>query len=154
GTGGMGRVYRAVDEALQREVALKTLLPALCADAEFVARFIREARSVASLNHPNITQVYATGQEGGVPFFAMERIRGRSLEAVARQGGSLEPLVAAGYVMQAALGLRHAAQKGLIHRDIKPSNLMLTEDGAVKVTDFGLAKAARAETQLTAADEV
>jgi hypothetical protein len=154
GTGGMGRVYRAVDEALQREVALKTLLPALAADAEFVARFTREARAAASLNHPNITQVYATGQEGAIPYFAMELIRGRSLEAVARQGGALEPMVAAGYVMQAATGLRHAAQKGLIHRDIKPSNLMLTEDGQVKVTDFGLAKAARAETQLTATGEV
>jgi serine/threonine-protein kinase len=154
GTGGMGRVYRAVDEALQREVALKTLLPALAADSEFVARFTREARAAASLNHPNITQVYATGQEGAIPYFAMELIRGRSLEAVARQGGSLEPTVAAGYVMQAAAGLRHAAQKGLIHRDIKPSNLMLTEDGQVKVTDFGLAKAARAETQLTATGEV
>jgi serine/threonine-protein kinase len=154
GTGGMGRVYRAVDEALQREVALKTLLPALAADAEFVARFTREARAAASLNHPNITQVYATGQEGPIPYFAMELIRGRSLEAVARQGGAIEPTVAAGYIMQAATGLRHAAQKGLIHRDIKPSNLMLTEDGQVKVTDFGLAKAARAETQLTATGEV
>jgi eukaryotic-like serine/threonine-protein kinase len=154
GTGGMGRVYRAVDEALQREVALKTLLPALAADAEFVARFSREARAVASLNHPNITQVYATGQEGSIPYFAMELIRGRSLEAVARQGGSLDPMVAAGYVMQAAAGLRHAAQKGLIHRDIKPSNLMLTEDGAIKVTDFGLAKAARGDSQLTATGEV
>jgi serine/threonine-protein kinase len=154
GTGGMGRVYRAVDEALQREVALKTLLPALAADAEFVARFTREARAAASLNHPNITQVYATGQEGAIPYFAMELIRGRSLEAVSRQGGSLDPSVAAGYIMQAAAGLRHAAQKGLIHRDIKPSNLMLTEEGQVKVTDFGLAKAARAETQLTATGEV
>ena len=154
GTGGMGRVYRAVDEALQREVALKTLLPALAADAEFVARFTREARAAASLNHPNITQVYATGQEGAIPYFAMELIRGRSLEAVARQVGALEPTVAAGYIMQAATGLRHAAQKGLIHRDIKPSNLMLTEDGQVKVTDFGLAKAARAETHLTATGEV
>ena len=154
GTGGMGRVYRAVDEALQREVALKTLLPALAADVEFVARFTREARAAASLNHPNITQVYATGQEGAIPYFAMELIRGRSLEAVARQSGALEPVLAAGYIMQAATGLRHAAQKGLIHRDIKPSNLMLTEDGQVKVTDFGLAKAARAETQLTATGEV
>ncbi|HYV85630.1 MAG TPA: serine/threonine-protein kinase [Patescibacteria group bacterium] len=154
GTGGMGRVYRAVDEALQREVALKTLLPALAADAEFVARFTREARAAASLNHPNITQVYATGDEGSIPYFAMELIRGRSLEAVARQGGSIEPFVAAGYIMQAAAGLRHAAQKGLIHRDIKPSNLMLTEDGEVKVTDFGLAKAARGDSQLTATGEV
>jgi serine/threonine-protein kinase len=154
GTGGMGRVYRAIDEALQREVALKTLLPALAADADFVTRFTREARAAASLNHPNITQIYATGQEGPIPFFAMELIRGRSLENVTRERGPLDPMVAAGYIMQAAAGLRHAARKGLIHRDVKPSNLMLTEDGSVKVTDFGLAKAARADSHLTATGEV
>jgi len=154
GAGGMGRVYRALDEALQREVALKTLLPALAADGEFVTRFTREARSAAALNHPNITQIYAIGQEGESPYFAMELIRGRSLETVVKAGGALEPAIAAGYIMQAAAGLRHAADKGLIHRDVKPSNLMVAEDGTVKITDFGLAKAARAETQLTATGEV
>src|SRR5262245_29586648 len=154
GSGGMGRVYRAMDEALDREVAIKTLLPALTADTDFVARFTREARAAASLNHPNITQVYATGQEGPIPFFAMELIRGRSLESVCRASGALEPYRAGAYIRQAALGLRHAAGKGLIHRDIKPSNLMLTEDGVVKVTDFGLAKAAGAESGLTATGEV
>jgi eukaryotic-like serine/threonine-protein kinase len=77
GTGGMGIVYLALDEALQRQVALKTLLPALAADPEFVARFKREAQSAAALNHANITQIYAIGQEGEVPYFAMELIRGR-----------------------------------------------------------------------------
>jgi protein kinase-like protein len=154
GSGGMGRVYRALDESLQREVALKTLLPALAADADFVTRFTREARAAASLNHPNITQVYATGQEGPIPYFAMELIHGRSLDSVCRETGALAPRLAAGYIRQAAEGLRHAARKGLIHRDIKPSNLMLTEDGVVKVTDFGLAKAAGAETGLTATGEV
>lgn len=154
GAGGMGRVYRALDEALQREVALKTLLPALAADAEFVTRFTREARSAAALNHPNITQIYAIGQEGEIPYFAMELIRGQSLETMVKGGGALDPGIAAGYIMQAAAGLRHAADKGLIHRDVKPSNLMVAEDGTVKITDFGLAKAARAETQLTATGEV
>jgi predicted Ser/Thr protein kinase len=154
GAGGMGVVYQALDEALQRHVALKTLLPALAADPEFVARFKREAQSAAALNHPNITQIYTIGQEGALPFFAMEFIRGQSLETMARDGGPIEPLQAAGYILQAARGLRHAAQKGLIHRDVKPSNLMLTEDGVVKITDFGLAKAARAEAQLTATGEV
>ncbi len=154
GVGGMGIVYRAFDEALERPVALKTLLPALAADAEFVARFKREAQSAAALNHPNITQIYAIGQEGTVPFFAMEMIHGRSLEAIVKERGAIEAMEAAGYILQAARGLRHAAQKKLIHRDIKPSNLMLADDGVVKITDFGLAKAARSETQLTATGEV
>jgi serine/threonine-protein kinase len=154
GTGGMGRVYRGLDEALQREVALKILLPALAADAEFVARFTREARAAALLNHPNITQIYATGLEGATPWFAMELIRGCSLETLARERGAIEPYEAASYMAQAAAGLRHAAQKGLIHRDVKPSNLMLTEDGVVKVTDFGLAKAAQADSHITATGEV
>ncbi|MBI4169922.1 MAG: serine/threonine protein kinase [Acidobacteria bacterium] len=154
GAGGMGIVYLALDEALQRQVALKTLLPALTADPEFVARFKREAQSAAALNHPNITQIYAIGQEGMIPFFAMELIRGRSLEGLVKDRGALDPLEAAGYISQAARGLRHAAEKKLIHRDVKPSNLMLTEDGVVKITDFGLAKAARSETQLTATGEV
>src|SRR3989442_2310838 len=153
GAGGMGGVYLALDEALQRQVALKTLLPVLAAAPEFVARFKREAQSAAALNHPNITQIYTIGQEGSVPFFAMELIRGRSLEAIVKEKGALPALEATGHILQAARGLRHAAQKQLIHRDIKPSNLMLTEDGVVKITDFGLAKAARAETQLTATGE-
>ena len=154
GAGGMGVVYQALDEALQRHVALKTLLPALAADPEFVARFKREAQSAAALNHPNITQIYTIGQEGPLPFFAMEFIRGQSLEAMVRDRGALDPLQAAGHILQAARGLRHAAQKELIHRDVKPSNLMLAEDGVVKITDFGLAKAARSESQLTATGEV
>src|SRR6266704_2014783 len=154
GAGGMGVVYLALDEELQRQVALKTLLPALAADPEFVARFKREAQSAAALNHPNITQIYTIGQEGRVPFFAMELIRGQSLEAIVKETGAIPAHVATGYMLQAARGLRHAAQKKLIHRDIKPSNLMLTEDGVVKITDFGLAKAARSETQLTATGEV
>ena len=154
GAGGMGVVYRALDEALQRQVALKTLLPVLAADPEFVARFKREARSAAALNHPNITQIYTIGQEGSIPFFAMELIRGRSLEAIVREKGAIPAVEATGYILQAANGLRHAAQKKLIHRDVKPSNLMVAEDGVVKITDFGLAKAARSETQLTATGDV
>ncbi len=154
GAGGMGIVYRALDEALQRQVALKTLLPSLAADPEFVARFKREAQSAAALNHPNITQIYAIGQEGEVPFFAMELIHGTSLDALTRDRGSLDPLTASGYILQAARGLRHAAQRDLIHRDVKPSNLMLTEEGVVKITDFGLAKAARSESHLTVTGEV
>src|SRR6185295_18712134 len=154
GAGGMGVVYRALDEALQRHVALKTLLPALAADPEFVARFKREAQSAAALNHPNITQIYTIGQEGTVPYFAMEMIHGRSLEALLKEKGALGAVEATGHILQAARGLRHAAQKKLIHRDVKPSNLMLAEDGTLKITDFGLAKAARSETQLTATGEV
>src|SRR3989441_11065945 len=131
GAGGMGVVYLALDEALQRQVALKTLLPVLAADPEFVARFKREAQSAAALNHPNITQIYSIGQEGAIPFFAMEMIHGRSLEALIKERGALDAIEATGYIVQAAKGLRHAAQKKLIHRDVKPSNLMLAEDGLV-----------------------
>src|SRR5213594_1792910 len=113
GAGGMGVVYLALDEALQRHVALKTLVPALAADPEFVARFKREAQSAAALNHPNITQIYAIGQEGTIPFFAMELIHGRSLETLVRDGGPLDPLQAAGYILQAAQGLQHAARRQL-----------------------------------------
>lgn len=154
GAGGMGIVYRALDEALQREVALKTLLPALATDPEFVARFKREAQSAAALNHPNITQIYSIGQEGHLPFFAMEMIHGRSLEGLLKERGPLDAVEAAGYIAQAAKGLRHAAQRKLIHRDVKPSNLMLTEEGVVKITDFGLAKAARSESQITVTGQV
>ncbi len=154
GEGGMGRVYRALDEALNRPVAVKTLLPTLAADPEFVARFKREAQSAAALNHPNITQIYTIGQEGSIPFFAMELIRGPSLDALVKENGPLDPQLAASYILQAAEGLRQAAGKNLIHRDIKPSNLMLTEDGVVKITDFGLAKVACSDTQLTATGEV
>ncbi len=154
GAGGMGVVYRAVDEALARTVALKTLLPALTADPEFVARFKREAQSAAALNHPNITQIYAIGEEGSTPFFAMEWIQGKSLEGLVKEKGALDPLEATRYIRQSAEGLRHAASKDLIHRDVKPSNLMLADDGVVKITDFGLAKAARSSSQLTATGEV
>src|SRR5882672_2854370 len=105
GAGGMGIVYRALDEALQRHVALKTLLPVLTADPEFVARFKREAQSAAALNHPNITQIYTIGQEGMVPYFAMELIRGKSLEALAREKTALPAAEATGYILQAAQGL-------------------------------------------------
>ena len=154
GAGGMGIVYRAYDEALQRPVALKTLLPALSVDPEFVARFKREAQSAAALNHVNITQIYAIGQEGPTPFFAMEMIQGRSLDAIIKEKGALDPLQAARYMQQTAQGLRQAAQRHLIHRDVKPSNLMLTEEGIVKITDFGLAKASQSQTQLTATGEI
>src|SRR6267378_5269938 len=99
GAGGMGIVYLALDEALQRQVALKTLLPALAADPEFVARFKREAQSAAALNHPNITQIYSIGQEGAIPFFAMEMIHGRSLEALVKERGALDAIEATGYIV-------------------------------------------------------
>src|SRR5882672_5737250 len=104
GAGGMGKVYRALDEALQRRVALKTLLPSLAADPEFVARFKREAQSAAALNHPNITQIYTIGQEGTVPYFAMEMIHGRSLEAIIKERGAVGAAEATGHILQAARG--------------------------------------------------
>ncbi|HVY60755.1 MAG TPA: protein kinase, partial [Planctomycetota bacterium] len=141
GRGGMGIVYRAREEALAREVALKVVSDALCRDAAFVDRFRREARAAAALSHPNITTIYAIGEDRGVHFYSMELVRGRNLIEVLDARGPLPATEAAQLARQAAEGLREAAARRIIHRDVKPSNLLLSESGRVKITDFGLAKA-------------
>jgi serine/threonine protein kinase len=140
GTGGMGVVYRGWDASLGRNVALKTLKGDLAQDPGYRERFLREARSAAALSHPNVTQIYFIGEEAGQPFFAMELLEGKSLEALVREKGKLPPQQAVELIRQAASGLKAAAARGIIHRDIKPSNLVLASDGTLKVTDFGLAK--------------
>ncbi len=155
GRGGMGVVYKARDAALERWVALKTLLPALVADTEARQRFLREARSAAALNHPNLAQIYAIGEQGGVPYFAMEFIEGETLAQMLERERRLPPLEAIRLVRQVALGLQEAHHVQLIHRDIKPANLILARDGTLKITDFGLAKLAQgaASVQLTQTGE-
>jgi serine/threonine-protein kinase len=145
GHGGMAEVQRAYDEQLDREVAVKILHARYTDDRSFLLRFRREAQSAASLNHPNIVGVYDAGDAEGRPFIVMELVRGRSLRDLTRSeritaGRSLE------IVGDAALALDYAHEHGLIHRDIKPGNILISHDGEVKVTDFGIARAVNAET--------
>jgi LSD1 subclass zinc finger protein len=142
GHGGMGIVYKGRDSQLDRWVAIKTLLPTLAADPESRERFKREARSAAPLSHPNLTQIYSISEEGDVPYFAMEFIEGEPLSQKLAREGKLKPVEAIRIARQVALGLQEGQRLQLIHRDIKPANLILTADGTLKITDFGLAKRA------------
>jgi predicted Ser/Thr protein kinase len=140
GRGGMGVVYRARDEALERELAVKTLAAEATADAESLRRFELEARAAARLQHPAIVTVYELGHERGVPFIAMELLPGADLEELLRAG---EPLLLAEKLEIAAQvlrGLAYAHERGIVHRDVKPSNVRVLEDGGVKLVDFGIAK--------------
>jgi tetratricopeptide (TPR) repeat protein len=138
GRGGMGVVYRARQEGLDRDVALKVLSPRLAADADFVRRFEREARTLASLNHPNIVAVYDTGVEGGTPYLAMELVEGVSLRRLLAER-RLPPEEALGIVPQLCDALEYAHAKGVVHRDIKPENILIDAKGRVKIADYGLA---------------
>jgi serine/threonine-protein kinase len=140
GGGGMATVYKARDNVLGRIVAVKVLREQYTMDEQFVARFRREAQAAANLTHPNIVNVYDVGQDGDLHFIVMEYIAGHSLkERLARQ--SPLPLdVAVDIAAQILAGLEYAHRSGLIHRDIKPQNVLLTNEGVVKVTDFGIAK--------------
>ncbi|MCO5171754.1 MAG: protein kinase [Planctomycetes bacterium] len=139
GRGGMGRVYRARDLRLGREVALKTLL-VFDADPETLARFEVEARAAARVQHPGVVAVHGAGVDDGVPWLAMQLVEGESLKARLAREGPLEPTHAAGVAeaLARALGAAHAV--GVLHRDLKPHNVLLAEDGAPLLTDFGLAK--------------
>jgi len=139
--GGMATVYIALDQRLDRKVALKVMRADLAKDESFVQRFRREARSAAKLSHPNVVAVYDQGEDGGNVFLAMELVKGLTLRQVMQSEGPMAPRSALDIldpVLQ-ALGAAHSA--GLVHRDVKPENVILREDGAVKVADFGLARA-------------
>jgi serine/threonine protein kinase len=147
GGGGMGEVYLAHDEVLERDVALKLLDRRLAGEEEFVERFRREARSAASLSHPNIVAVYDWGPSGdGTYYIAMEYVPGGTLKDHIRRKGALSPAAAAGVALQIAEALSAAHKKGVIHRDIKPQNVLVTNSEEVKVTDFGIARAANLST--------
>jgi eukaryotic-like serine/threonine-protein kinase len=140
--GGMATVYRALDTRLDRVVALKVMHQLFAENDQFVARFIREAKSAARLSHPNVVAVYDQGDDGGYVFLAMEYVQGRTLRDLLRERTRLNPQEAL-WVLEpvlAALAAAHAA--GLVHRDVKPENVLLADDGRVKVADFGLARAA------------
>jgi len=150
GRGGMGIVYKAHEESLNRFVAIKVLGEHLTEDPGHVERFLREARSAASLNHPNIVQIYAVSEEDGRHFFAMEYVSGSSLQQILRSSGSLDPIQVAKIALQTASGLRAAHEQGIIHRDIKPANLLIDDRGLVKIADFGLALVTSGVSRLTA----
>jgi serine/threonine protein kinase len=143
GRGGMGVVYEARQISLARDVALKVLPPVRAADKEYINRFVREARSAAKLNHPNIVQIYDVGKAGNVYFFSMELVRGGTLRDLLSRDGPLSPERAVKYVVEAARGLEYAHSRGIIHRDVKPDNIMIDEHGRAKVADLGLAKGPR-----------
>ncbi|WP_371792500.1 Stk1 family PASTA domain-containing Ser/Thr kinase [Streptomyces sp. NBC_01471] len=147
--GGMATVYRAVDTRLDRVVALKVMHPALAVDATFVERFIREAKSVARLDHPNVVGMFDQGAEGAHVYLAMEYVAGCTLRDVLRERGALCPRAALDILepVLAALGAAHRA--GFVHRDMKPENVLIGDDGRVKVADFGLVRAVDTETNST-----
>ncbi|MFA0740251.1 MAG: hypothetical protein DFNUSKGM_000353 [Candidatus Fervidibacter sacchari] len=140
GKGGMGLVYLARDPILQRLVAIKVLSPHLSSDETVIARFINEARIAASLQHPNIVTVYEAGQDGNFVFMAMEYVEGQDLASLIRQKGKLHPDEAIAILKAVASALDYAHQKGVIHRDVKPSNVLISNDGVVKLMDFGIAR--------------
>src|SRR5215203_5677075 len=147
GSGGMGEVYLAHDEVLDRDVALKVLRSHYAGDEEFAGRFLREARSAASLSHPNIVQVYDRGEtEGGISYIAMEYVPGGTLKELIDGRAPLGAREAAGVAARISLALEAAHERGVIHRDIKPQNVLVTASGDLKVTDFGIARAASAVT--------
>jgi serine/threonine protein kinase len=144
GRGAWGVVYEAEQISLKRRVALKVLRFGGPADAEAMARFRREAETVAQLHHTNIMPIFAVGCENGVHYFAMQLIAGRSLAAVLKEAQdnkqALDPKAVCGWGVQAAEALAHAHARGVVHRDVKPSNLLLDGEGIVWLADFGLAR--------------
>lgn len=149
GRGGMGVVYKAHEQSLQRMVALKVLPPHLSSDPVFVKRFEREARAAAVLVHPHIVTIYAVGQDGGYHYIAMEYIQGKTLASLIAEDGQIEVGRALDITLQVADALAEAHRNDIIHRDVKPGNIMIDRAGRAKVLDFGLAKVLYGLTDLT-----
>ena len=148
GEGGMAFVYKAMDTQLERYVAIKTLKPNYVNQETFVERFRREAKTAANLNHPNIVQIFDWGIEEE-PFFVMEYIEGNTLTSIVAKNRTISLSDVLFIGAQVASGLQAAHQKGLVHRDIKPGNIMITPDGKVKVTDFGIVSLQNEESDIT-----
>lgn len=146
GSGGMADVYKAKDERLNRLVAIKVLKPEYSSDKSFVNKFRGEAQSAAGLSHPNIVNVYDVGDDGGLHYIVMELVEGITLKRFIEKKGKLEVKEAVGIAIQIAQGMEAAHDNHIIHRDIKPQNIIISRDGKVKVTDFGIAKASNSNT--------
>ena len=154
GLGGIGILYRARQLRLDRPVALKLVEPTVARDPVVRERLRREARTVASLDHPNVVPLYEAGEEDGTVFIATRWVEGTELGTLIRDDGPLEPARAALIAAQIADALEIAGDQGLIHRDIKPSNVIVTPEGHVYLTDFGLAKRAVTDPGLTGGDQI
>jgi serine/threonine-protein kinase len=141
GSGGMADVYLAEDELLTRQVAVKVLQHRFVEDQEFVERFRREASSAAGLSHPNVVAIFDRGSWNGTYYIAMEYLQGRSLKRLVREHGALDPEAAMDITIQVLLAASFAHRRGVVHRDIKPHNVILSDEGRVTVTDFGIARA-------------
>jgi len=150
GTGGMAVVYRAIQQPLGREVALKALAPSFVSDQGFLQRFEREAKTLARLDHPNILPIYDFVVTPDVIFITMPLLRRGTLKDMLRKG-PLDGATAWRYLQQVGLGLQHAHDAGIIHRDLKPNNVLIHNDGRAVLADFGLARSANADTELTTA---
>jgi len=144
GAGGMGEVYRAKDPRLKRDVAIKVLPVSFATDADRLRRFETEAQTAGGLNHPNITSVFELGSHDGSPYIVQELLEGETLR-MRLAGGALPVRKATDFAIQVAKGLSAAHEKGIVHRDLKPENLFVTNDGRVKILDFGLAKLTQAD---------
>lgn len=146
GDGGMAFVYKARCKLLNRYVAVKILKPEFTKDVTFIENFRRESQAAASLSHPNIVNVYDVGREGNINYIVMELVEGKVLSDIIKEEGFLPVPRALSIVKQIASALSHAHKNQIIHRDVKPHNILITEDGAAKITDFGIAKAVNAAT--------
>jgi serine/threonine-protein kinase len=144
--GGMATVYQALDQRLERPVAIKIMHPHLAEDEEFTKRFIQEARQAARLAHPNIVNVFDQGQEGAITFIVMEYLPGITLRELLNDFGALTPAQTLDIVKAVLFGLDAAHSAGIVHRDLKPENVLLADDGRIKIADFGLARAANNNT--------
>ncbi|MBR1735644.1 MAG: Stk1 family PASTA domain-containing Ser/Thr kinase, partial [Firmicutes bacterium] len=146
GIGGMAVVYKALDIKLDRAVTLKVLKEAFIADEEFLKRFSVEAKAAAKLNHPNIVSAYDVGEDGNIHYIVMEYIDGYTLKELIKKKAPFSNEEALGVAIQIATGLEAAHSCGIIHRDIKPQNILVTKEGSIKVTDFGIARTAGSNT--------
>ncbi|MDH4272566.1 MAG: protein kinase, partial [Candidatus Aminicenantes bacterium] len=139
GKGGMGRVYRALDKKLNEEIAVKFIRPELAQDPQTVKRFRTELKAARQVIHKNVARMFDLNEEGGIPYITMEYVRGENLKSLIRKVGRLDAKQAVPIAKQVAEGLAEAHRTGVIHRDLKPHNIMIDEEGAARITDFGLA---------------